>query len=141
MTKTTETINTRITGRAAIAHVEAHGGQLHKFADPTEGARVVTVAEAREIAGEDPSLIYVDTASRELAGYAVRVGKEVVMTGDDESALIEAAMERYDEDDFAVVGVTQGVLDAIEAGDDEPVLYRIGGTYEPRGGMYDVRPF
>ena len=53
---------TRITGRNAIDQAEALGLQLHKFADAVDGARAVTIAEAREIASEDPSLLYVDQA-------------------------------------------------------------------------------
>jgi ribosomal protein L34E len=49
---------TTISGYAAIHQVEEYGGQLHAYADPTEGARDVTPDEAREIARQDPSLIW-----------------------------------------------------------------------------------
>ncbi len=52
------TTTTTLTGSAAIAYVERIGGQIHKYADPTEGARPVTLDEAREIAKEDPSLVW-----------------------------------------------------------------------------------
>lgn len=49
-----------LTGYDAIDYAEANGLTLAKYADPTEDAREgLTVAEAREIAREDPSLIYV----------------------------------------------------------------------------------
>jgi hypothetical protein len=48
------------TGRAAIAHAETTGATLCKYADPTEGAREdLSISEAREVAAQDPSLIYV----------------------------------------------------------------------------------
>lgn len=49
---------TTINGTAAIAHAARTGAQLHKHADPVEGARAVTLEEAREIARVDASLIY-----------------------------------------------------------------------------------
>lgn len=49
---------TKLTGTAAIEMAESTGQSLRKHADPTEGERVVSVEEAREIAKADPSLIY-----------------------------------------------------------------------------------
>lgn len=49
-----------LTGHEAIDYAEEHGLTLHKHTDPTEEARDVTPDEAREIAAEDPSLIWVD---------------------------------------------------------------------------------
>lgn len=51
---------TKLTGTDAIEYAEAHNLPLHKHADPTEGAREVSVEEAREIAAEDPSLIWIE---------------------------------------------------------------------------------
>lgn len=52
---------TRLTAHDAIEYAAAHGLTLRKYADPAEDAREgLTVDEAREIAAEDPSLIYVD---------------------------------------------------------------------------------
>lgn len=52
---TTRTID----GLEAIEYAELHGVTLHKHADPTEEARGgLTPDEAREIAAEDPSLIW-----------------------------------------------------------------------------------
>lgn len=52
---------TRLTGTAAIAHAIAHGLRLNKYEDPTEAAREgLTPAEAREVAREDATLIYLD---------------------------------------------------------------------------------
>ena len=53
----------RISGRRAIDQAETLNIQLHKFADAVDGARAVTIAEARDIAAEDPSLIYADDAT------------------------------------------------------------------------------
>lgn len=51
----------RLSGHKAIEAAELHGVELHKYADPTEGARDgLTVAEAREIAAVDPSLVWAD---------------------------------------------------------------------------------
>lgn len=49
-----------ITGYAAIEYAETHPeAVLCKYADPTEGAMDdITIDYAREIAREDPSLIY-----------------------------------------------------------------------------------
>ena len=59
---TTEAADT-LTGFDAIDYAEAHGLTLSKYGDPTEGARDgLTVDEAREVAAEDPGLIYLDGA-------------------------------------------------------------------------------
>jgi len=51
---------TILVGYDAIAHAEATGlSTLEKYTDPTEEARTVTIEEAREIAKEDPTLIWV----------------------------------------------------------------------------------
>lgn len=48
-----------IHGHAAINAAIAGLGQLHKYADPIDDARAVSIDEAREIAREDASLIYI----------------------------------------------------------------------------------
>lgn len=49
----------RIVGRAAIQRAEAEGITLSTYTDPTaEGRDGVSVEEARDIAREDPSLVY-----------------------------------------------------------------------------------
>jgi len=48
----------KITGNGAIERAQREGLVLRKYADPTEGARCVSISEACEIASEDPSLIY-----------------------------------------------------------------------------------
>jgi hypothetical protein len=51
----------RLTGWDAIEYAEAHDLTLCKYNDPIENAREgLTVEEAREIAGEDNGLIYLD---------------------------------------------------------------------------------
>lgn len=51
--------NYTITGSDAVAYAAAKGVTLSKYADATEGGRDgLGLDEAREIAAEDPSLIY-----------------------------------------------------------------------------------
>lgn len=51
----------RLTGKEAIEFAEANDLTLNKYTDPSEEARQgVTPEEAREIAKEDPELIYID---------------------------------------------------------------------------------
>jgi hypothetical protein len=50
-----------LTGYAAIEYAETHGVTVSKYNDPTEDARDgLSVDEARKIAAEDPSLVYVE---------------------------------------------------------------------------------
>ncbi len=50
---------TTIKGNAAIEMAVEKGLTLNKYADPTEGARSgLSVEEARELAKQDPSLVY-----------------------------------------------------------------------------------
>lgn len=62
-------MNTIITGTAAIAYAEQHGGlTLNKYSDPIEDARIgLSVDEAEDIARIDPSLIWIESA--ELKSY------------------------------------------------------------------------
>ncbi len=63
-----------LTGLDAIATAEFNCLTLNKYADPIEGAREgLTVAEAREIAAEDASLIYLprQRATIEDRGYGM----------------------------------------------------------------------
>lgn len=54
-----------LTGHDAIEYAEKFGFALSKHADPTEGARDgLTIDEAREIAAEDPGLVYIDRTLR-----------------------------------------------------------------------------
>jgi len=51
----------KLSGHEAIEYAEANDLPLSKYADPTEDAREgLTTEEAREIAREDPSLIFVE---------------------------------------------------------------------------------
>lgn len=47
-----------LTGNDAIRLADDNTFTLRKYADPIDGARNVTIEEAREIAKEDASLIY-----------------------------------------------------------------------------------
>lgn len=58
------TETTRLEGTDAIAYAEAHDMKLCKYTDPIEEAREgLTVDEARQVAAEDPSLIYLEIPS------------------------------------------------------------------------------
>ena len=63
MTTTTRTTR-RLTGYAAIDAAEVDGTLcLMSYATPIDGARSnLTLAEARQLASEDPSLVYVDAS-------------------------------------------------------------------------------
>ncbi len=55
---------TRLTARAAIEYAEENGLALNKYSDPVEEARDdLSVEEAREIAREDASLIWIEVAA------------------------------------------------------------------------------
>lgn len=53
---------TTFTGTDAIDFATRTGAQLHKHADPVDGAREVTLDEARAIAREDVGLVWCETA-------------------------------------------------------------------------------
>jgi len=54
-----------LTGHEAIEYAEANGLTLNKYSDPMEGAReLVEIAEAREIAADDPALIWIEMDAR-----------------------------------------------------------------------------
>lgn len=54
---------TKLTGSDAIDTAAALGVNLYKYADAVDGAREVTVDEAREIAREDASLVWLTIES------------------------------------------------------------------------------
>jgi hypothetical protein len=76
----------KLTGYDAIRYAEAREVTLSKYADPTEDARDgLSPDEAREVAAEDPSLIWVDISatSQEPQPLTVTVnGVIVVVTHD-----------------------------------------------------------
>ena len=58
---------TRLRGHDAIRYAATHGRTLSKYTSPTSEARDgLTVAEAREIARVDPSLIYLEVSRRRI---------------------------------------------------------------------------
>jgi hypothetical protein len=67
------TNTTTLTGHDAIEYAAAHGLTLSKHADPTEPALDgMTVEEARDVAAQDPSLVYLTTdavARRRTLGW------------------------------------------------------------------------
>lgn len=55
----------KLQGTAAIEYAESHDRLLSKYADPTEEAREdLTPREARKVAAEDPSLIWIEIDDR-----------------------------------------------------------------------------
>jgi hypothetical protein len=62
-----------ITGRDAVDYARESGlSHVHKYADPIEGHREVTLAEAESILIEDPSLIYLsEVAADEPCPYTM----------------------------------------------------------------------
>ncbi len=69
----------RMTGRDAITYAQAHGLALSAHTDPTaEGREGVTVEEARRIASEDPSLVYLDVP----ASVVERLAEEATAAAD-----------------------------------------------------------
>lgn len=52
-----------LTGHDAIRYAAERGLKVHKHADPTEGARDVDTDEAKTIAQEDPSLLWIEVQS------------------------------------------------------------------------------
>ncbi len=59
---------TRISGYDALHYAEEQGLLLNKYADPTEDAREgLDIYEAREVASEDASLLYLDTEPLRVA--------------------------------------------------------------------------
>ena len=58
-----------LTGHAAIEYAEANGLTLSSYSDPTEDGRAgLTPDEAREIASEDPELVYLTPVTRSGLG-------------------------------------------------------------------------
>jgi len=55
-----------LTGQAAIDHAIKTGAELSKYADPIEGFRTgLTIDEARDVARDDPGLIFIDDEGEE----------------------------------------------------------------------------
>lgn len=103
---------TRIEGQNAITLAETLGLALSKHADPVEDARDgLTVEEAREIAREDASLIYVDADESDL-WEAWR---------DAQSALTHDALDTVYE--YLTAGGSQCLLTAVEDGDDAESIW------------------
>jgi hypothetical protein len=106
MIKTTK----RIQGHAAIALAERHDLTLWKHRDPVDRAREeLSVEEAREIAHEDPSLVYIDLDASIPAVAATRGWVQV----EDDDTWIICAGARYgvmltDDGDYAAAYVETG---------------------------------
>lgn len=73
------TTQSRLTGYDAITYAECHGLTLSKYNDPLEEAREgLTVAEARQVAREDMSLIYLDVL--DMAPYAIVTAQGIIVS-------------------------------------------------------------
>jgi hypothetical protein len=66
---------TTITGTDAIAFAARTGAQLYKHADPVDGAREITVDEARAIAREDVSLVWCEQSAAEAFDLATEAAE------------------------------------------------------------------
>lgn len=79
----------RLTGRQAIEYAEQTGAMLCSYTDPTaEGREGISVDEAREIAAEDPGLVYCD---RGAITYCWRTdAASGTITAVDEDAAVDA---------------------------------------------------
>lgn len=72
---------TKLTGIAAISHAERHGMKLCKHADATEGARDnLSTDEARDIAREDASLIYLEVSEATAAAVSLGSARSAAKT-------------------------------------------------------------
>ena len=88
---------TTLTGYAAIEYAEMYGMRLAKHADPIEDARSdLTIEEAREVATEDPSLIYLPV-DRDLTTQIRDLMTEAGAAGDYEQVVL--CLEALGEDD------------------------------------------
>lgn len=98
-------MTTKMTGTVAIEYAEAHGMTLSKYADPTEGARTgLTIDEARDVAKEDPGLIWLaaaGTTAETITDEQIRALRtESAEAGDDRMA--DICTVALDERDHAV---------------------------------------
>lgn len=124
------TTTSKLTGHEAIAYAEHFGLDLHKAADPTEGAREVDADEAAEIAKEDPSLISIEApvfVNEFVTATFAAVGNDgfrpvVWGLGDSREMAIADALrqEGFKADDLAflrVVPVGTDVQERVQEGD------------------------
>ena len=95
-------MKTTLTGHRAIEYAARHGLTLSKHTDPTEEARTgLSIKEAREVAAQDPGLIYVDeevitvTTPARHTSYRDTDGTEYDLTGDSVEALAAQLPEDY----------------------------------------------
>lgn len=114
----------RLTARAAIDHAAAHGLTLNKFADPTEGAREgLTVAEAREIAAQDPSLIYCDVPTARL--FVCAVDSDEPQAWQDHQSIVSLTPADQTDDvcSYRVDTIDLDALRAVLDADDDVLAY------------------
>jgi len=87
---------TTITGTDAIAFAARTGAQLHKHADPVDGAREITVDEARAIAREDVGLVWCEATEWTVSDDCGGRWPTTITAADAETALdgAEAQVQR-----------------------------------------------
>ena len=78
---------TTITGTDAIAFAARTGAQLHKHADPVDGAREITVDEARAIARGDVGLVWCEATEWTVSDDCGGRWPTTITAADAESAL------------------------------------------------------
>lgn len=89
-------------GLDAIAYAEAHGLAVAKANDPTEDAREgVSVDDAREIARQDASLIYVEVPWNTVRQHIAGLREEAAAAGDEDQVEICDDALAGDEDEIA----------------------------------------
>jgi len=121
-----------LTGHEAIDHAARTGASLRKYADPVDGARGITLDEAREIAFEDAGLVWCEADARtEAASAALRAEMRRVFGAPAEAASLGGGLalahvdgwpERVTYRAAEAVAVLRGFGDAhgaTEAGDAE----------------------
>lgn len=145
-----------ITGHEAIAYAEEHGGLLRKYADPIDGALDdLTPDQARQVAREDPSLIYTfaaDACTEPLTlpmVHALRTEASansdfvtyhicgVVIGDEDPVTTAEAWEDRYGGGGFR--RVEQAAIMAVDS--REAARRRVADVINEARGMDDSRPF
>lgn len=127
-------MNTKLTGYDALNYAEAHGLKLIKSADAIESERYgMSIHEAREIAAQDPSLIYcyiIGTNYYKIQGH----GKKSIRG----NRYQRYTIDRYSELDGKMVFAEHIAWHYATSVEAEADLLRIKGEDESRGYSVEV---
>ena len=127
-------MNTKITGYDAINYAEAHGLPLIKSADAIESKRYgMSTDEAREIAAQDPSLVYcysIGTRHYKIQGH----GKRSIRG----NRYQRYTIDRYNQLDGKMVFAEHIAWHYSTAAEAMSDLLRIKGEDESRGYSVEV---